>query len=67
MQKRPESLDMAWAWPVSGEGLPISRRVKDWAVTQGNSSSNNNNDSNDDNAMTVIMSRVIIVRMVDIQ
>lgn len=58
---------MVWAWPVSGEGLPISPRGKDWAVTQGNSSNNNNDSNDDDDAMTVIMNRIIIIRMAAIQ
>lgn len=44
---------MVWAWPMSGEGLSISPRVKDWAVTQRNSNNNYRNDDDDDNdAMT---------------
>lgn len=47
-----------WAWPVNGEGLSISPRVRAWAMTQGN----NNNVNDNDDAMTVMVSRIVIIR-----
>lgn len=47
-----------WAWLVNGEGLSISPRVRAWAMTQGN----NNNVNNNDDAMTVMVSRIVIIR-----
>lgn len=50
-----------WAgWPVSGEGLPTSPRVRGWPETQDN---HHNNSDDDDDATMMMISRVIIARI----